>query len=66
MGDFAWRPLVKQARLRHHPLSPLLLEKVVNMLLRLALLSVLLRLPPMPLPLFWPRGNKMTVLGFRP
>ena len=34
-----------------------------NLLLRLTLLPVLLRLPLVPIPLFWLRENEMAVLG---
>ena len=35
----------------------------VNLLVRLTLLLVLMRLPLVPLPLFWLRGSEMKALG---
>ena len=49
--------------LHHRLLSFLLLEKRVNLSLRLALLLVLLRSPSMLVPLFWLRGSEIMTLG---
>ena len=58
MGDFVWSPFVRRSNLlvglRHHPLAPLLLEKGVNLLLRLTQLLILLRSPPVPSTSFEP------------
>ena len=65
MGDFTWRPLVKQVGPVGGIVPPLLLcllERGVNLLVRLAL-SLLLRSPPTFFPLFLQRGKQKMLLG---
>ena len=68
MSDYVWRPLVKQVGLVGDVVLPSvvvpILEKGVNLLVRLALLLlVLLRLILVSLPLYWLRRSGMIVLG---
>jgi len=67
MDDFAWRPLVKDARLAGGIVPPFTIALVAgergHLLVRLTLLLVLMRLPLVPLPLFWLRGSEMKALG---
>ena len=69
MGDFSWKPLVKEVGPASGTVSPfiviLLAREEVNLLLRLALLLKSLRSSPIFLPLFWLRGREMTVLGYQ-